>query len=317
MGYDFIGDIHGHAEPLKRLLGRLGYREAAGAWRHPSRTAVFVGDFVDRGPEQVEVLRVVRAMVEAGSAQAVMGNHEFNAIAYATPDPEDDGAYLRPRTEKNGQQHREFLEQVGADSGEHKRWVNWFLELPLWIETADFRVVHACWDPASVEAVRPFVTAEGRIDLKGIGAANRKGTVAYAAVETLLKGKEVRLPEGLSFQDKDGHARQDIRVKWWDGGARTYREAYIGPDGVDMPDVAIAGLAEGAAPDRPTFIGHYWLDVARDGLAPRSERVACVDYSVARGGPLVAYRFDGEAVLEAGRFVGVQGGVRRNLGLQT
>jgi hypothetical protein len=32
--------------------------------------------------------------VEADSAAAVMGNHEFNAIAWATPDSE--GGFLRP-----------------------------------------------------------------------------------------------------------------------------------------------------------------------------------------------------------------------------
>jgi hypothetical protein len=54
--------------------------------------------------------------------------------------------------------------------------------------------------------------------------------------------------------------------------------------------------------DRPTFVGHYWFDPA-DPLAPASKRVACVDYSVAKGGPLVAYRFDGEPELAADKFV--------------
>lgn len=52
--YDIIGDIHGHAGPLKQLLDRLGYVESDGVWRHPSRRALFLGDYIDRGPEQVE-----------------------------------------------------------------------------------------------------------------------------------------------------------------------------------------------------------------------------------------------------------------------
>ena len=71
--HDLIGDVHGHAEELAALLGRLGYRESRGAWRHPSRLAVFVGDFLDRGPRIRETLRLVRAMLEAGSALAVLG----------------------------------------------------------------------------------------------------------------------------------------------------------------------------------------------------------------------------------------------------
>ena len=86
-GFDIIGDVHGHADRLRSLLSLMGYKENRGAWTHPDRTAVFVGDLIDRGPGQLETLRIVRAMVEAGSAQIVLGNHEFNAVAYATVDP--------------------------------------------------------------------------------------------------------------------------------------------------------------------------------------------------------------------------------------
>jgi len=85
-GYDIIGDIHGCAAKLEALLVDLGYRPDApnGAYRHPDRTAIFVGDLIDRGPGQLRVLEVAKAMADAGTAQVAMGNHEFNAIAYAT-----------------------------------------------------------------------------------------------------------------------------------------------------------------------------------------------------------------------------------------
>jgi hypothetical protein len=35
------------------------------------------------------------------------------------------------------------------------------------------------------------------------------------------------------------------------------------------------------------------------------DQVACVDYSAGKGGPLVAYRFNGEPVLSASSFVSV------------
>ena len=82
MAHDIIGDIHGHSERLEALLSRLGYRRFRGAWRHPSRVVIFVGDFIDRGPAQLATLRLVREMIEHGSARAVMGNHEFNAIGW-------------------------------------------------------------------------------------------------------------------------------------------------------------------------------------------------------------------------------------------
>lgn len=97
-GYDIIGDLHGCATKLEALLAALGYAEdnRTGTYRHPQRTAIFVGDLVDRGPEQLRVLQIVKAMVDAGNAHIVMGNHEFNALAYATKWPTGSGRFLRP-----------------------------------------------------------------------------------------------------------------------------------------------------------------------------------------------------------------------------
>jgi len=36
---------------------------------------------------------------------------------------------------------------------------------------------------------------------------------------------------------------------------------------------------------------------------PLAPQVACVDYSAGKGGPLVAYRWDGESVLDTRGFV--------------
>ncbi|MEV0037642.1 polynucleotide kinase-phosphatase [Streptomyces sp. NPDC050804] len=71
--FDIIGDVHGCRSELETLLGRLGYRDGT----HPEgRTAVFVGDLVDRGPDSPGVLRLVMDMVASGDALCVPGNHE-------------------------------------------------------------------------------------------------------------------------------------------------------------------------------------------------------------------------------------------------
>ena len=77
--YDLIGDIHGHAAELRQLLEKLGYSQHGGIYLHPDRKVIFLGDFIDRGPQIREALGIVRVMVESGSALAVMGNHELNA----------------------------------------------------------------------------------------------------------------------------------------------------------------------------------------------------------------------------------------------
>ncbi|MFE7777278.1 polynucleotide kinase-phosphatase [Streptomyces sp. NPDC057445] len=71
--FDIIGDIHGCSSELDSLLATLGYMDGA----HPEgRTAVFVGDLVDRGPDSPGVLRRVMSMVASGNALCVPGNHE-------------------------------------------------------------------------------------------------------------------------------------------------------------------------------------------------------------------------------------------------
>jgi hypothetical protein len=99
MRFDIIGDVHGHALRLEVLLEKMGYHKRPDGWRHPKRTAVFVGDLVDRGPHQLDTLRLVRDMVESGAARAVMGNHEFNAIGFlaSVVDHKFVGAFLRQK----------------------------------------------------------------------------------------------------------------------------------------------------------------------------------------------------------------------------
>ena len=102
---DVIGDIHGHADKLRGLLSRLGYEQSGGVYSSPDRTAIFVGDLIDRGDAIGEVIEIVAGMLRAGSAQIVMGNHEFNALCYDRPDRK--GRYLREHNDKNDAQHKE------------------------------------------------------------------------------------------------------------------------------------------------------------------------------------------------------------------
>jgi protein phosphatase len=83
--FDIIGDVHGCADELEKLMESLGYRVAvtgSGTGRRydvtppDGRKAIFLGDLVDRGPRVPDVLRLVKSMVDAGTAICIMGNHE-------------------------------------------------------------------------------------------------------------------------------------------------------------------------------------------------------------------------------------------------
>ncbi len=75
--YDIIGDVHGHAATkLENLLVKMDYKLVNDTYQHETRKVIFVGDYIDRGGEEVKTIHIVRNMVKSGNALAIMGNHE-------------------------------------------------------------------------------------------------------------------------------------------------------------------------------------------------------------------------------------------------
>ncbi|MEV5985469.1 polynucleotide kinase-phosphatase [Streptomyces sp. NPDC052051] len=112
--FDIIGDIHGCSSELEALLDTLGYVDGV----HPEgRTAVFVGDLVDRGPDSPGVLRRVMAMVASGDALCVPGNHENKY-----------GRHLKGRKVQHTHGLAETIEQMEGESEEFRRQVREFIE---------------------------------------------------------------------------------------------------------------------------------------------------------------------------------------------
>lgn len=302
--YDLIGDIHGQAVELETLLEKLGYRHSGECYRHESRTVIFLGDFIDRGLHQRRVLELVRPMIESGAARAVMGNHEYNAIAYYTPD--GDGGHLRLRDDKNDGQHDAFLRAYADNPGEWREVIEWFKTLPLWLDLDGLRVVHACWDPVFIERIAKEYDREALLtdDLLRNSSDRETKPWEYWAIETLLKGKEIKLPDGISYPDSNGILRHEIRVRWW-GRGRTYRNVFLGPESAltHIPDDPVQGdhLVEYGHDEKPVFLGHYWME---GEPLPLADNIACLDYSVAKeGGKLVAYRWDGEQKIDPTKYV--------------
>jgi hypothetical protein len=307
--YDLIGDLHGHADTLHAMLHKLGYREEHGVYRHPERRVLFLGDFIDRGPKIRETLDIVRAMVDTGAARAVLGNHEWNALAFETPDPHRPGEYLRPHNPKNVHQIRQTVAQL--NDSQRADWLAWFRTLPLWHDEPEIRAVHACWAPASMRRLVEFagVTIGNipRATDELLIAGNQTGSPIMKAAEIVLKGKETPLPEGITYTDKDGTQRHQARVRWYlpTQGYRLSEYCFGDAEGADvpLPDRVHTEAEPYPADAPPVFVGHYW--VRDDRPSPWAKNVACLDYSVAKGGYLCAYRWDGERVLDENRFVRV------------
>ncbi|WP_339082446.1 metallophosphoesterase [Pseudomonas sp. TMP9] len=308
-GYDLIGDIHGCAKTLEHLLTLLGYRRQAGVWRHPERMAIFLGDLVDRGPRIREALHLVRDMVAAGQALCIMGNHEFNALAWSTPAaPGSGGQFVREHTPRHARLIKETLQQFEAYPSEWQAFLDWFYELPLFIDAGHFRVVHACWDDSLIHPLRAQF-ADGCIDEHFIQAAAVYGSFAKTALDRLLRGTDMRLPHGMTLTSDDGFTRAHFRTKFWEEDPQTYGDIVFQPDA--LPELAAQmPLSESQKiqllkypADQPLlFVGHYW----RSGEpAPIRSNLACLDYSAVLNGKLVAYRLDQETRLEPNKFIWV------------
>ena len=296
---DIIGDVHGEIDALNDLLIRLGYIGDGG--HADGRRLVFLGDLTDRGPDSPAVLKKVMALVEAGRAQCILGNHELNLLR----DVEKHGNswWANPAT------HNEHPEKpVNPDD---KAMMTRFLEtLPIALERQDLRVVHACWNAVAINELRDreadglSVGALYKEYLDGILARWKHGPVAQAYAEEWREHHDnltdrnwtpVYLPAkgqmdreyqmsnpvciATSGEEREtaapfwagGKWRMVDRVKWW------------------------------ALYDEPTpvIIGHYWrrFSVARTvfsdkfgpdlfaGVEPhhwmgKRQNVYCVDFSV-------------------------------------
>ena len=408
---DIIGDVHGQLGLLESLLHRLGYRPRVDSWHHPERRrAVFVGDYLDRGPDSLKVVQLVCAMCESGDALAILGNHDSNAIAFATRrslradgsahyifDPAGahraaiavirgecapEEGWLRDHTEtssshgsaatdgssryRNIKGHRCTLESMSAD--EYSDTLHWLRRLPLWLELPGLRCIHAAWIPTAQAALSTWARERqlqpmhlecasadaasdaliARIDsdeqvptdsqwVELLELPGRWGPQAKApdvsellpdhlpavALERILKGVEIRLPQGASIRDGQGDVRHHIRARWFDAAkGRSYHEHMLTSQEqavkvrTQLGDLTIAPPPQHFFPFEdaeaypasapPTFFGHYALPAegTPPKLAPLRANVACVDL---KGDHLLVYRFDGERVLDPGKFTMVSG----------
>lgn len=194
--FDIIGDVHGCYQELVSLLSTLGYRVEPGqagpvVVPPPGRRAVFVGDLVDRGPDSPAVLRLVMAMVAAGTGLCVVGNHDDKFLRW-----------LKGRPVKTTHGLAETIQQMeGVETG-FRREVAAFIDdlrSHLWLDGGRLCVAHAGLTEAMIGrasgAVRAFALygeTTGEIDAYGLpvradwAAAYRGGAaVVYGHTPTL------------------------------------------------------------------------------------------------------------------------------------
>jgi hypothetical protein len=304
--YDIIGDIHGHADKLEQLLVRLGYKSIKGVYEHSSRQCIFLGDFIDRGPEIRASLKIVKSMCDSGNAMAIMGNHEFNAIGFHTVNPQ--GGFFRNHHFSEINQHYKTLEEFKDNHSEWYSYLDWFHQLPLFMEFDSFRVVHACWDANHIEWIKnndQLLYQNNKTVNPGLSDHllrdyYQKENPIYSTIDEVLKGKEFKLPDNQSFLDSDGHRRDKARIKWWvPKEERTINhDIFLGIDDQFGNRCLSPGDLDNIYhynDSKVVFFGHYWL---KGEPQITNTNAICLDFSVAKNGFLTAYRWDGGEINE-------------------
>lgn len=314
-GYDLIGDVHGCYDALVELLQKLGYHKQQGQYVSPDprrpRQLLFLGDILDRGSGIRETAQLVFELVERGLAQIVMGNHEYDALTWATPAPEGSGReYLREHNERHARLIQETLEQFANHPADWRDLITWLTRMPLLLELDRCRVVHACWDQMLIDELRRRYP-DACMNPELLMASVDKRAFAGRLIERLTRGVDLALPDGMLMRSRDGFVRQRFRAKFWVSQPEVYADLEFQPDRLPE-DVAQRPVSEEDLARLPyyslnaplLFIGHYW----QSGKPRRLRRnVACLDYSAVKAGRLVAYRLDAETELDNDKFVWVDG----------
>jgi hypothetical protein len=261
----FIGDIHARHNKLIDLLKVIDFDSNDLDSTANTGQLVFIGDLIDNDPEydndHLALLNQVESLVDQNHAFSLLGNHEFNAIGWATQ--KEDGNWARPHTEKNKSQHQAFLAAVEEGSKEHARWITWFKSLPLFLDFGSIKAIHACWDEKALECIKPYLNANNSLKEAHWVDAFDENHELYSLCEILLKGPEREIDQ--PFKDKTGELRTQKRVEWW--ADSEYKESI-----------------------EPIVIGHYTLSGLPKALF---QKVTCVDYNAAKEeNPLVCYQFE-------------------------
>lgn len=294
---DIVGDIHGEQEALLQLLRHLGY-DARG--NHPQgRTLVFLGDFVDRGPDSPGVVGLVHQLVRTGKAVAVVGNHEINLLRN---DPKDgSGWFFDARLQSDLRKYPDFARL--HDPLERSAIVHFLRDLPVALEREDLRIVHAAWRGSAIEQVR-------RKPLGGLRAAydSWEEQAAQAAQKQRITERMAQERQLWPHNLEDGERRPPFLQAHCDNelNKSSFNPLKVLTCGLEDPASApfFAGNKwrfvqrqawwEHYTDATPVIVGHYWRSIephhaTQEGLfadiAPfawhgQRRNVFCVDYSV-------------------------------------
>ncbi len=300
--YDIIGDVHGYHLELQKLLIKLDYTIINDVWTHTYRKAVFVGDFINRGPNSKGVIRIIKDMVNAGSGLAILGNHEINAIMYFTKD--EDGNPIRIPGNSNKRILDRFAAEYNGNLLALRNDIKWMRTLPLFLDLNNIRTVHAYWNDEHISKLIPLYK-NGKLRKRYLKELTQPESPLYTPFTQTIKGIELSMPNDLVIKDSQNIKRTNFRVKWWikpqgkTFKSLSYGNKFLLPE-YTIPAEIITDYTIYPKNAPLVFIGHYSIN--NSNLLP-ARNVCCVDACIANGGRLAAYRYNGEKEPDESNFV--------------
>jgi hypothetical protein len=301
--FDIIGDIHGHASLLKKLLKEMGYKRGPSGYSHSERKVIFVGDFVNRGPEIRLTLQMIRNMTESGNAYAILGNHEVNAVLFHLEDAQK--APLLKKESIRSLSVGQTIQEFRNFPEEWKGHLKWLRSLPFYLEFENLRVVHACWMDNNIEILKnELQTIKKPKSIFRKLVSEPKSPLSQAILQT-TRGIHHVLPPDIAIFDNRRRMHRFYRMRWWDDPTgltfqeNSFENKFTLPDYSIPPEIlpVPAPYPEDAP---PVFFGHYCRG---NGPFIIKDNICCVDGCVTLKKRLIAYRWDGERVLDPEKIV--------------
>lgn len=252
-----VGDVHGHRDELADELRRHGLIDDADHWSGGRASLWFLGDFVDRGPDGIGALTLVRnlqqeAPEQGGHVETLLGNHEILLLGVRRFGDTDVPSDLGPRSfarswEING--------GVAADlEGLTDELAAWLSTRPLLARTEDHLLMHS-----------------DTLEYRGWGPSVDK---INEVVHDVLAGDDI--------------------ARWWDVWLRmTTRYAFRGPHGGDAASALLAELGGERIVHGHSVIadqlGIHPADIEQPYLYAGG-RVLGIDAGLFAGGPCLVVR---------------------------
>lgn len=289
--YFIIGDVHGQYDRLLRRLKSVGLKIKNDTYQLETGKILFLGDLVDRGPDSRKVVTLAKKLTEQGIAEVILGNHEFNLLGYLTR--LDKRSFFRRHTTKNNKQCKATLKSYKGHPEVLEEHLAWLKGLPLFIENAHFRAVHACWDENWIKWLKKKYP-KGLESKRFFRNSFTVGKKSFFCIERLLKGPELDVPSQFDTVDSDGNIRTGVRYKWWqeNNGLKLKKVATKWNSNWEniqvMPEMEKNKLSY-PKETKPLFIGHY-------NFAGHPEfynsNFLCLDCSDKEGNRVLIYRHE-------------------------